>query len=444
MAQDMAGRAGPRQRARAWAKSTFASMSERDVRMLWIATIPNHVGSMMAGTAQGVVAYDLTGSNAAVGAVLLGQGLAMTAVAPVAGALADRFSKRTLFLMTQAALLLNFLLIAVAIATDVITIPLLAAGAFVMGVMFVFLRTLRSAYAVDLASVAARPNAIALQQVAQAMGQITSPFFAGLLLGWSLVGPAGTYFVIVGLLAVAIVIVLRLPATPPPARTAASPGILGESWSGVVYGWRNPELRWVLGGFLVFALVGLPFQSLMPGYVSGELHMKTATLGVLLGVSAVGGLAVSIGVAGIAGTSRAPRVMLVSQTVFAVALMALSVAPGFGAALVVMLAVGAGSGGVQLISMSMALQVADRAYLGRVASLTMIGIAMNGLASLPVGFFADRWGEREVLFGLAVAVLGATGLMALWRSRMAAPAPARAAVPGGGGDRTEPTVAPRP
>lgn len=411
--------AGRRLAARAWLGRTFESLHERNVRILWFATFPNHAGPMMAGTAQGVVAFDLTGRNGAVGAVLLGQGLAMALVAPVAGALADRLSKRTMLLAAQAILLVTFASLAVAIRTGVVTLGALIICSFVMGITFVFLRAVRSSYLSEVAPEPIRPNAIALQQVNQALAQITAPFFAGALLAWSVVGPAGTYFVIAGMLLMGTLIAIQLPPTRARAAQAGGSGIIEDSLAGLRYGWNNAQLRWVLGAFLLFALVGMPYISLMPGYVSEVLGRKTATLGLLLGIAALGGLVVNLSLAGVIGSRRAPYLMLISQAVFATALIGLSVAPGFGAALAVMFVVGAGSGGVQLLSLSLSLQAADSAYLGRVASLTMFGIAFNGVASLPVGVLADEWGVQTLLAVLGVAGLAATAVLAVWRMRMA-------------------------
>jgi hypothetical protein len=64
------------------------------------------------------------------------------------------------------------------------------------------------------------------------------------------------------------------------------------------------------------------------------------------------------------------------------------------------------------------MQAAEGAYLGRVASLTMIGIALNGVAALPTGLLADAWGERAALEVMGMASMAATLLLVIWRKRM--------------------------
>src|SRR3954451_10100302 len=70
--------------------STFAAFQMPVYRTIWLGTILSFVAFNMGGPAQGVVAFDLTGSNSAVGLVTFGQGLAMFFLNPFSGAIADR------------------------------------------------------------------------------------------------------------------------------------------------------------------------------------------------------------------------------------------------------------------------------------------------------------------------------------------------------------------
>ena len=102
-------------------------------------------------TAQSVVAFDLSGNNRAVGVVMLGQGLSLLVISPFAGTIADRFSKRPTLIVCQAILGTTLFLVGLAIATDVITIPILAVSSFIAGTMFAMIRPLRNAYIGELA-----------------------------------------------------------------------------------------------------------------------------------------------------------------------------------------------------------------------------------------------------------------------------------------------------
>jgi MFS family permease len=405
----------------AWRSRTFASMANRNLRILWIGTFLNFAGVTMSATAQGVVAFELTGNNRAVGAVMLGQGLSLLVVSPFAGALADRFSKRTMLVTCQCILGSAFFFVGVSITTDFISIPILAASSFITGTMFAVIRPVRNAYIGELASPEERGNAVAVQQLAMSAMQIAGPFLAGILLSWKLVGSSGTYFFMAGAFVVAILTMLQLPGTKSRARTDGGPSILAETWGGLRYGWQHPEIRWVLAGFVLLTLFGTPYMALLPGYTNSVLGMSTATLGLILGVSALGGFLVSLATAGLADSPRAPVVLTVCNVIFAASLLGLAFAPGFGVAIVVALFLGAGASGFQMLNMAIALRAADIAYMGRVASLTMMAASLNGIVAFPVGALADAIGERAVLGAMGVAVLCVALSLAVWKRRMTPP-----------------------
>src|SRR5581483_4712816 len=177
-----------------WFASTFDSLRVRPYRVLWIGTVLSFVAFMMSMTAQSLVAFDITGNNRAVGSVMFGQGVAMLALTPFGGAIADRVSKRFLLLLCQSSIGVTMLVTGVLIASGAITIFFLAAGAFVVGTMFSFLGPTRTAYIGEIVEEERRGNALALTQVGMNATRVFGPFLAGGLLAWDLVGSAGTYF----------------------------------------------------------------------------------------------------------------------------------------------------------------------------------------------------------------------------------------------------------
>ncbi|HET7738391.1 MAG TPA: MFS transporter [Tepidiformaceae bacterium] len=402
----------------AWWNKTFESMSNRNLRILWIGTFLNFAGVTMNGTAQGVVAFDLTGNNRAVGAVMLGQGLSLLLISPFAGALADRFSKRTMLLICQLTLCLTFGFIGFAIAIDIINIPMLAVSSFIGGTMFAVIRPVRNAYIGELASPEQRGNAVAVSQLAMSAMQIVGPFLAGVLLGWSLVGSSGTYFVMAIAFIFAISTLFQLPATKSRVTQPGGPSILQETWAGLRYGWGHPEIRWVLAGFVMLTIVGTPYMTLLPGYVSEVLGMSTARLGVPLGISALGGFLVSLATASLADSPKAPMILFVCNLVFAASLIGLGLAPNFAAAAFVVLFLGAGASGFQMLNTAIALRAADLAYMGRVASLTMMAFSLSGIVAFPIGAAADAYGERVVLGSMGVAVFIVSIILAAWKQQM--------------------------
>ncbi len=398
-----------------WFHRTFDSLEDRNLRILWIGTLLNFAGVTMNQTAQGVVAFDLTGNSRAVGTVTLGMGLAMLFIAPLGGTLADRVSKRAMLITCQAILCATFFTVGFAITSGFISIPLLAVSAFISGVMFAMIRSVRNAYIGEVATPAQRGNAVALGQLAMTVMQVAGPFLAGILIGWSLFGSAGTYAVMGSFFLVGMITMTQLPGTKAPLRASGSPNILRETGTGMKYAWANPEIRLVLGGFLLLTICGNPYITLLPGYVRRELETGTSNLGLLLGVAAVGGFFISLVAASMADSKRAPKLLLGCNLVFGASLIGLGLAPNLGTAAIVMLFLGIGTSGFQVLNLAVALRAAEVAYMGRIASLTMMAMSLSSIMALPMGWLADEVGDRPVLMGMGVSVLVVAVLLALWR-----------------------------
>lgn len=395
----------------------------RDYRILWIGTSLSFIAFLMSSTAQGVVTYDLAGSNRAVGFVFFAQSLSMFVLSPFAGVIADRWPKRLSLLLCQVTVLGVYLAIGVLLALDRLTIPFIAAGGLVIGITFAAIRPVRSAYLGDIVPPEQRGNAVAIQQVAISAAQVLGPFIAAGLLAWSVTGATGTYFIMAGLYLVVVATLWQLP--PGLSRPkGTSPPVLADIMLGFRHVTANPRLLWCIAGFVLVTTVGLPYLVVLPGLTKEELGAGTGALGVLLGVSAAGGLLVSLVVASWADTPRATGALLASTFVLGLALLGLGTAPSFVLAATAMFFVGAGVGGFQTLNNAIAIKESEPPYYGRVISLTMMALSLNGLVALPLGFLADAAGERAVLILLGSLTCAVTAGLAIWRARIGTSQPA--------------------
>jgi MFS family permease len=405
----------------AWCASTFDCMRNRQYRILWIGSALAFVGFMMSVTAQSVVAYELAGSNNAVGAVQFGQGVALCLLGPVAGALVDRLSKRLVLFVCQATIGLTMLTLAILIGTDTLTVLTLVGSAVVMGTMFAFLGPARQAYLGELVEPERRGNAVALTQVAMNATRVIGPFLAGALLAWRLVGPAGTYAVIAAVFGLVVATLARLPPSPSRWRRARRPpSVKIDVIRGLQHVTKRPHLRLLVASFLLVVMTGFPYMAILPGFATEELGAGTAGIGMLLGAAAAGGFLVSLLFASLADSPRAPLLLALTGILFGGALILTGTAPSYPVAVLTMVGVGAASSGFQTLNNALVMQAAEPAYYGRVTALLMVGWGINGLIALPVSIFADAAGERRALVLMGVAVCAATVLIASWATRIAA------------------------
>ena len=409
-------------RASRWVTTTFSALELRGFRVLWIGTLFSTLAFMMSMTAQNVVAFDLTGNNSTVGLVQFGQGLAMLALSPFGGALADRLSKRLVLLLCQSVIGLTLFGTGVLLATGTLTVFYLTASSFLMGTMFSFLGPTRQAYVGDLVDADRRGNAVALSQVAMNLTRVLGPFVAGGLLAWELVGSAGTFFFMAAIFVVVVATLAQLPPTR--GRQGGRTSVFAEIRLGVRHVTQNPRLLHLVAGFVAITVIAFPYMTVLPGFTADELGVGRGSFGVLLGVAALGGLFVSLAVASLADSPRAGTILLLSSVGIGAGLILTGLAPSYLAALLTLFCLGGAVSGFQTLNSALCMKETDPAYYGRVMSLTMLAFSGTGLVSLPVGLLADAIGERATLIGMGGAVLLAVGLLTLWGTRIG-DAPAR-------------------
>jgi MFS family permease len=395
-----------------WAASTFAAFTQPAFRVVWLGSVMAFLAFNMANTTQGVVAYELTGSSRAVGAVLFGQGLAQTFLNPFGGAIADRFSRRFLILVAQAVIGAVMLTVAILITVDRISILALALTSFTVGSMFSFLGPTRTALIGEVMPEGRIGNAMALVQVGGNFARIAAPPLAGVLISLSFIGSAGTFYIIAAIFILVLATLYRLPPSPP--RRLSGSSMLDDIIGGLRYTVSRPYLLHAVVSFHVVLLLGFSQMVLMPGFVTGVLGSNAAGLGLLLGTAAAGGLVTSVFVASLADSARAQLYLTLSSLTAGVALVLLGLAPSLPLAMLAMLFVGGGTSGFQTLNNAYALRLTESAFYGRVIGIIFLAWGLINIVSLPIGYLADQFGERAVLSGLGVSLCAAVVLLAAW------------------------------
>ena len=405
-------------------KHPFVVLRHTQYRLLFAGTTLAMLAFGMMQVAQGVVAFELTGKNSAVGFVFLGQGISMLLLSPVGGTLSDRISKKKLLTSAQFVIGAMFALIAILIATGLITILILAGASLILGCIYSIMGPTRQAWVGDLLHSEDLARGVALQQLMMNSTRIVGPLLAGLLVAIDGIGTAGTYFAMAALFAGVVMVLMRMAPAPPRLRETPS-SVTADLSDGFRYIWAEREVRMLALVFVGIVLSGFSYQAIMPGYLENALDHPASHLGILYGAIAAGGIVVTLVLAA-RPPSRPSAAMLLFGAALAVCIGGLAIAPGFAAALGAGAAVGAASSGFQMLNNVSLMQRSDPKYFGRVMAVTMMAFGVNSIVSYPVGLLADAAGERAALGGLAVACASVVLLGALAALRSRGRAPARA------------------
>ena len=293
----------------------FTSLRVRNYRLYAAGQVVSNTGTWMQRVAQDWLVLNLThGSGTALGITTALQFLPMLLFSLWGGAVADRYSKRRVLMVTQAAMGTLALVLGILALTGVVRIWQVYALAFVLGLITVVDNPTRQTFVTEMVGRDHMPNAIALNSASFNLGRITGPAVAGLVI--SAVGTP-VAFVVNAASFVAVLAGLKLmrPAELRPAPPV--PRQRGQLRQGLRYVRSQPRL-WMLMLLVFFvATFGMNFQVTTALMSRGVFHTGAGAFGLASTAFAVGALGGSLLAAG----RRRPGLRLLLLTAFAFGLM---------------------------------------------------------------------------------------------------------------------------
>jgi MFS family permease len=383
--------------------TAFSSLKIPDYRRLWWAGTFSFMAVQMQFLLRGILAWDLTGRDGAIGFIYLVFGFTMLIATPLGGVAADRLSKRTVMLWSQLVLSLAAVGMGAAVVAGVEQFWMLAVAGFLQGSAFGFYGPARVAFTTELVGREQVGNAITLSLLSMNGTRVIAPSFAGALAGVAIFGIGGAYMVAGGLSVLSFLAVLRLPKVPSVNRNGPTNPFV-EIYNGVRYVSERKHLRRLLISSFLVIMFGFNYVVFIPALVKDTFDLDNDTwVGLLSSASSVGALAVGFWLARRADQPGRWRVMVITGTIFGTGVVALAVAPDFWLAMAVVVAIGGGTSGYQTLSNAIALNLAEPSHQGRVQSLLQLSFAGFGIAALPLGLLAEAIGRRQTMVAMGLA-----------------------------------------
>jgi len=273
-------RAGPR-----WLPP---ALRVRPYRWYWSAQWPVLLGTWMQTVALGYFVYTQTRSVNAVAFVAAASGLPALALSVFGGALADRYPRRRILLVTQSTLGLGATTLAILALSGHFSLGAIVVVAVVFGSSAAVDLPTSQALVADLVSRELVVNAMALAASAMSICRLVGPSVAGLL--YAAAGPGACFACLaVAYLAPISVLLMVVPDIAPAGR-AGSRRLLVDVAAGFAAAWRDPLLRGVLGAGGMLSLLGVSYMPFLPVLASSRLHVGSSGLGLMYSVGGVGGL----------------------------------------------------------------------------------------------------------------------------------------------------------
>ena len=407
-----------------WKSNTFLALEHPQFRILFGGTLFAMLAYMMMFVAMSVVAYDLGGTNSAVGLVSMGTGISMLIGSPWGGVIADRVNRKRLIILGQGSGAVMLALTGVLLLLDLVSLPLMFILTLILGATFVFMGPARNAFTADIVGPRLIGNAVSLNMLAHSWGQPVAPMIAAVLLE-SAAGGGGTYVVMGVLVSIGVLSMVVMPNTGKPQQSERrSP--MSDLLDGVRYVTQRPPLRLMLLLFMATVVIGFMFRVLTPALLEQHLDRASTDMGLMMTVFGISSAVVAVVIAGLATTRWAWPLTFVLMAVMGLGYLVMSQAQSYGAAVASMILLGPGLQGPTLLLQAKIVMTTESAYLGRVTAFTMMAYGISSVGGGPAGVVADWLGEREVLAGVAlltfvVVGLGVLGWLAIRKHEAALP-----------------------
>lgn len=372
----------------------------------------NSVGMMGETVVLGWLTLELTDSPLMVGAALGMRMLPLFFVGVPAGALADRFPRRHLLMLTGLGQAGTTAALGIVVLAGTVTLAHVMLLTLTAGVLRGIEHAARQSYTHDVVGPAALVNGLAVLGVAMRAGWLVGSLAVGALIAQ--LGSGAAYLVVsLGFLGGALALV---PAAVPPRPRATVPASLWRSATDFLVAVGRDRTLLVLMMLTAGAeILGFAHQALLPSLARDVLHTGPEGLGALSAARSVGGILglAAASTVGAAGGARFVSVLLA----FGAGLVALGAAPhvvGFAGVLVVLTLVNAAGALADLLAQSLLQLSVPSELRGRAGGAWVVAIGLAPLGQLQIGALASLFGVSIALgtSGVALAILaGGTALL---------------------------------
>ncbi len=394
---------------------TFRSLRNPNYRLYLAGSVVSNTGTWMQRVAQDWLVLSLPGTGGTQLGITTGlQFLPVLLLAPYAGVVADRFPKRALLQVTQAAMALSSLLLGLIAVTGHAQVWQVYVLAFVFGIGSAFDAPARQSFVSEMVGRDDLTNAVGLNSASFNIARLAGPGAAGLLIGalgggarasgWVILINAASYLAVIWQLR-------RMDADllSTPELSHRTPGMLLE---GVRYVRSQPKMVMILVLVFFAGTFGMNFQITSALMATQVFDKGAGEFGLLGSALAMGSLAAALLAA--RRVRIRMRLLVLAATGFGVAEIVAGLLPSY--LTFALFAPVIGFCTLTLLnSANSTLQLeSDPRLRGRVMALYMT-VVMGGtpLGSPVVGLIGEHLGARWMLIIGGVLVLVGVGVALL-------------------------------
>lgn len=375
----------------------------REFRVWWLSSLLSNTGTMAQTVAVPIVLDSLTGKATWVGFGTLASTLPTVFVGPIAGSLADRHSRRSVLLCTQAAATVVSVMLAVAWATGVrspwMYVALMGMAGSISGLGLPSWQSIVT----EMVPRDELANAVTLNSASFNAARAFGPSVGAVILALS--GPGWVFAFNTISYSAVLTTLWRRPATSAALPSTTRPRVMREFRSTLRYvrASRGLTTAMLLGG--VLGLVGNPLAMMVVPFARRVYHTSGARTSLL--AAAIGTGAVLVAPILTARTDRVRPSIRVRNAIvcYFCAMVLLASVPWIVAGGAALLAIGASHIAANATINSVIQLDVDDAWRGKVTSVYLMTVnAGTPIGAMAMGVMVDSVGARRTVAGAAGAL----------------------------------------
>lgn len=370
-------------------------------------------GDFMQNTAQSWLVWHISKSPVAIGVIAVFDTLPRILVGAVGGAIADRFDRRRVLIMTQSLAMLQAITYWFVVEFEVVALWQIAALAFFLGVVNTINQTARQSLVNSLVPKDELLNALGLQSSVFNFSKILGPSLSGVII--ASMGVEGC-FLINALSFIYLLFNLYMMDLPPWEARKHNQGIAADIREGFGYLRSNRRIFHIVAISYVMALFGAPYNRFVPIFATNILSVGATGFGLLMAAPGIGATAASIWLASVDKFRVGTRAICYCVFGFAAALTLFAFSPWFILSFVFLAMVGFSQIGERTLTNTVIQLETPQQLLGRVLSLFFMDRGLWSLGGLIIGSSAAAIGIRWT-FAVCSAVCAIAGAVLLVVSR---------------------------
>jgi predicted MFS family arabinose efflux permease len=271
------------------------------------------------------------------------------------------------------------------------------------GLIFAFNMPARQALVPEVVGEDLLANALALTSTGMNLNRVLAPALAGVLIASH---PAVAFDVVALFYIMSAIWLIRLPRTGKEKPANRSRNALIDIKDGIKYLFGNRSLLVLIIMAFIPAMIGLPFQQLLPVFQKDVLHVGPSALGMMYTAVGIGSLIGSLSVAALSSSPSKKIIQGAAGVIFGLFLVLFSISSLYHLSLALLICIGLALQGYMTMNNVLIMELTDSAYYGRMMSIYMLTFSMSPVAMLPMGFFVDKFGASPtvIVSGLIMSI----------------------------------------